>query len=416
MAHKYIFHALCAAAFVLLLAQPASAQRAAPAHAATSAPSTAAGAHSAAPTHDTLVPASIRYARPSFLRRIFIGKNYRHVWSAPVTVRIFRLKGDPRGRMVQKLGGGQQTKSLQMIDRDSTEWVLRTIDKTVDKAMEAEGIKSGFIKNVTQDMISAAQPYGALTAPPMARALGVVTADPVLVFVPADAGIGEHQDLFTGQLCLLEKREPVLLPTDDVEDTDTMLHDLKTGTMKIRFDAPMLLQARLLDMLLGDWDRHGGQWKWGYRDIAGTDSTYIYPIPVDHDQAFFHSTGALVPMVRPFTMKHLVGYDDDKLKLRGLNRKEWNFDKTLLGGLSEAQWRTGAQQFQQRLTDNVLVAAVRCLPPEIYEMEGEQLLRQLQTRRDEMGEAVMKYYAFLRKHEVKKPEAVVENTKIPKRG
>lgn len=371
----------------------------------------------AASAQDTLVPASTRYAKPNFLRRIFIGKNYRDIWSAPVTVRIFRLKGDPRGRIVRKLGGGQQTKSLQMIDRDSTEWVLRTIDKTVDKAMEAEGIKSGFIKNVTQDMISAAQPYGALTVPPMAKALGVLTADPVLVFVPADAGIGEHQDLFTGQLCLLEKREPVLLPTDDVEETDTMLRDLKAGTMKIRFDAPMLLQARLLDMLLGDWDRHGGQWKWGYRDIAANggsaDSTYIYPIPVDHDQAFFHSTGALVPLVRPFTMKHLVGYDDDKLKLRGLNRKEWDFDKTLLGGLSEAEWRMGIKTFQGKLTNNVLVAAVRRMPPEIYEMEGEQLLQQLQTRRDEMGEAVMKYYAFLREHEVKEPENVVENTKIP---
>lgn len=370
-----------------------------------------AAAQGAASAHDTLAPASTRYAKPNILERIFIGKNYRDVWSTPATVRTFRLTDDPLGRVVRKLGGGQQTKSLQMIDRDSTEWVLRTIDKTVDKAMEAEGIKSGFIKNVTQDMISAAQPYGALTVPPMAKALGVVTADPVLVYVPADAGIGEHQGLFTGQLCLLEKREPTLLPTDDVEDTDTMLRDLKS-VGRYRLDRPMLLQARLLDMLLGDWDRHGGQWKWGYRDIP-SDSFYIYPIPVDHDQAFFHSTGALVPMVRPFTMKHLVGYHDDRLKLKGLNRKEWDFDKTLLGGLTEAQWRAGVQRLQQKLTDNVLMAAVHRLPPEIYAMEGEHLLRQLKMRRNRMGKEAMNYYAFLQKHEVKEPENVVENTKIP---
>lgn len=366
---------------------------------------------SAAYAQDTLAPASNRYAKPNILRRIFVGKNYREVWKTPVTVRVFSPMKDSRRFTVKKLGGGMQTKSLQMVDADGEEWVLRTIDKTVDKALEAEGIKNGLVKVVTQDMISAAHPYGALTVPPMAKALGVVTADPVLVYVPANAGLGEHQNLFTGQLCLLEKREPTLLPTDDVEDTDTMLRDMKSGG-RYRLDKPMLLQARLLDMLVGDWDRHGGQWRWGYRDIAG-DSTYIYPIPVDHDQAFFHSTGALVPLVRPFTMKHLVGYDDDNLKLKGLNRKEWDFDKTLIGDLTEAQWRAGVQSFQQKLTDNVLVAAVRRLPPEIYEMQGEQLLRQLQTRRDEMGEAVMDYYAFLQQHEVKEPENVVENTKVP---
>jgi hypothetical protein len=273
--------------------------------------------------------------------------------------------------------------------------------------MEAEGIKSGFIKKVTQDMISAAQPYGALTVPPMAKALGVVTADPILVYVPADAGIGEHQDLFTGQLCLFEKREPKLKPVDKVEDTDTMLKDLKEGKKKFRFDAPMLLQARLLDMLIGDWDRHGGQWKWGYR-LLRRDSVYIYPIPVDHDQAFFHSTGALVPIVRLFTMKHLVGYDDDRLKLRGLNRKEWDFDKKLLGSLSEADWRAGVETFQQKLTDNVLIAAVRRLPAEIHESHGEQLLRTLKSRRNEMDDEVMKYYRFLQGHKVKEPEGAAK--------
>jgi len=361
---------------------------------------------------DTTVAASTRYQKPGLLKRMFVGKNYRDLWSLPVTVRVFRLREDPRRFTVKKLGGGMQTKSLQIVAADGEEWVLRTIDKTVDKALEAEGIKNGLVKTVTQDMISAAQPFGALTVPPMAQALGVITADPVLVYIPADAGLGEHQDVFTGQLCLLERREPRLLKTDKVEDTEELTEDMQKGEKKIRFDAEMLLQARLLDMLIGDWDRHGGQWKWGYRKLGG-DSLYIYPIPVDHDQAFFHSTGALVPMVRPFTMKHLVGYHADGRRTTTLNRKEWDFDKTLLGGLSEEAWRAGIQRFQAALTENVLVAAVRRLPREAQAAEGEDLLTKLRGRRDEMGDRAMDYFRFLQEYEIKEDAAVAQETKVP---
>jgi hypothetical protein len=276
--------------------------------------------------------------------------------------------------------------------------VLRTIDKTVDKAMEAEGIKSGFIKSVTQDMISAAQPYGALTVPPMAKALGLATSDPELVFVPDDPKLGEYRSVFANTMCLFELREPSLHPDDKVVSTEDMLKDMKQHK-DWPLDAKMLLQARLLDMLISDWDRHGGQWKWGYRKAGG--STKIYPIPVDHDQAFFHSSGILVPMVRPFTMKHIIGFREESRKLKALNRKEWDFDKKLLAGLTEADWRAGIQTFQSKLTDAVLLAAAQRLPKEVYNSYGQDLYEQLKSRRNTMDENAMKYFRFLQDYEAK---------------
>ena len=56
-----------------------------------------------------------------------------------------------------------------------------------------------------------------------------------------------------------------------------------------RIDEHEVLRARLLDMLVGDWDRHFDQFRWGTLD-TGKGKLY-YTIPRDRDQAYFYSDG-----------------------------------------------------------------------------------------------------------------------------
>ncbi len=340
---------------------------------------------------DTTAPASTRYADPNLLQQVFIGGNYRKTWSEPVSLPFFQLKTTHGGFKITELGGGMQTKSLRMLDPQGEEWALRTVDKDVAKAMDAEGIKSSFIRGITQDMISAAHPYGALITPPLTKALGILSTQPEVFFVPDDAAFGEYRTLFANKVCLLEKRAPVHTAGDKVIDTKKMYKHLKEGEYSL--DRRELLLARLLDMLIGDWDRHGDQWKW---EIAKTgDVKTIHPIPRDHDQALFHSSGLLIRMVRPFTLQHIIGYRKRSTKLKKLNRKEWYFDHSLLADYPEADWRAAIDFFQARLTDAVLHDAVKRLPPQIYARQGDWLYERLQSRRNTMMKGAMKYYRFL---------------------
>lgn len=341
---------------------------------------------------DTVAAASLRYAHPNPLQKIFIGGNYRKTWAMPVTLRIFRLKSEKGGFTIKALGGGMQTRSLRLEDKAGEQWVLRTVDKTVDKAMEAEGIHSPFIRAITQDMISAAHPYGALVVPPMAHALGVLSTEPEVFFVPDDPAFGQYQQLFANTVCLLEKREPTLDAKDKVKDTKALYKTLKKHP-DYRLETQTLLQARLLDMLIGDWDRHGDQWKWDYH--AQSNGVVIYPIPRDHDQAFFHSSGLLIRLVRPFALKHIIGYRKQLTAMKQLNRKEWYFDHSLLGTLTEQDWRNGIERFQKAITDDVLREAIKRLLPQVYASQGEWLYHRLQRRRNSMMKEVMKYYWFL---------------------
>ncbi len=365
-----------------------------------------------ATAQDTLAPASLRYERPGLIRRIFIGGNYRKTWETPVRVPLFQIAKTNGGYTAKKLGGGQQTKSLQIVDKSGNEFVLRTVDKTVKKALEAKKIKSKFIANITQDMISAANPYGALAVPPIARAVGVISTEPKLYYIRNSGVPGEYQSIFSGQMVLLEKRKPTLLPGDKLHDTKELLKDLEKGKKAIRLDLPMLLQARLVDMLIGDWDRHGGQWQWGYRKTG--DATYVYPVPEDHDQAFFHSNGTLVTLVRPFTMKHLVGFKPSLRRIRKLNRKEWDFDKVFIGQLSKAEWEAGILYFQEKVTDSVLREAVAQMPGETTSFSGQKLFQKLQGRRNTMLRDGLRYQHYLEKRPLPKLQEHAEEAREEK--
>lgn len=347
--------------------------------------------------------ASHHYEHPFFLEKILVGKNYRRIWAMPVHVPVFHAGREKGGLIPKEMGGGMQTKSLHLEDKSGRKWVLRSVDKTVDKAMQAQGIRNSYIRKFSQQMISAAQPYGPLTLKPMAEAIGVLNIQSEMFYVPDDPALGEYRSIFANSMCLLELEQPVFHRGDKVLSTDKLLRHLDKD---YHLDEKMMLQARLLDMLVGDWDRHGDQWKWEvHRQADG--SKVVYPIPRDHDQTYFNSTGLVFNIVRLFNMHTFVGFRRS-LKLTALNYKEWSFDKTMMKHLSEADWRDGVQAFVSKLTDEILATAVRQLPTEVYETRGDKLLRTLKARRDKMPDAVMHYYHFLQTHPEKVAKAAAD--------
>jgi hypothetical protein len=96
-------------------------------------------AGSIATADSVTVAASTRYKNPSFLKRLFLGTNYRTVWATPVSLPVFNLRQS--GLKIKEMGGGQQTKSLRLLDKSGHEWALRTIDKDVEKALPPPAAK-----------------------------------------------------------------------------------------------------------------------------------------------------------------------------------------------------------------------------------------------------------------------------------
>lgn len=332
--------------------------------------------------------ASSKYAYPSLVSRFMLGSNYRKEWQTPVKLPVFHMKA--LGLSIKELGGGQQTTSLQLTDADGREWSLRSVDKDVKKALP-ENMRKGFILNITQQIISAAHPYVPLTVPPLAAKMNVIVAKPVIYFVPDDPAFGEFRPLFANTVCLLEEREPTP-DHSDTKSTEKLLDKIFEKNNDL-IDQKAVLRARLLDMLIGDWDRHSEQWRWAERKEG--KQSYFYPIPRDRDQAYFYSDGMFVRAMQVMVLKHLVSYNDDLEKIRSFNYKSWPFDRLMLNALTKQDWINAIKEVQAELTDEVIHDAFKKLPPEIYAIRGASLDRKFTGRRDNLMEKGMKYYRFL---------------------
>ena len=336
------------------------------------------------------VPASTQYENLNFIKRIFLGKNYREEWSVPVKMPVLDIKTAHGGLTPTELGGGQQTKSLRLKDKNGKEYSLRSVDKDVEKAVQPH-LRKTFVKKLVQDMVSASHPYAALTVPELATAAGIVSPHPKLYFVPDDPALGKYREMFANTVCMLEEREPTP-DGSEAEDTEEMMKELMKDNDNIVMQE-QVLRARLLDMLIADWDRHIDQWKWGETDSANKKAFYV--IPRDRDFAYFNSAGVLVTVMSWTSLPHMRGFTPESKGLKKLNKKTWFFDHNFLNELDAEDWQRIITAFQLSITDSVISEAIRRMPPETYAIRGKEIEDKLKSRRDGLLKNGMKYYDYL---------------------
>jgi hypothetical protein len=330
------------------------------------------------------------YDKVSKAHRLFLGESYRKLWATPVKMRVFHLAKEKGGLKILQRGGGMQTKSLRLEDANGKEWVIRTIQKYPEKVLPPT-LRETVAATIIQDQISAEHPFSAITVPPLAQALGVPHANPEIVYIPDDPAFGEYQKDFANQVFLFEEREPL-----DAKKTDNTLK----AQEKLQEDndnsvnQTTVLKARLLDMLLGDWDRHEDQWRW--ERTKGKNGTVYEPVPRDRDQVFY-STSVVVPWLvsRYILMSKFQSYEDH---IRSINR--WNlnaryFDRYFLNGLNQQDWETQIDLVQKTLTDELITKSVKLMPADIYKLCGPEITKKLIARRNMLKTQALKYYRFL---------------------
>jgi len=337
-----------------------------------------------------VVPVNKHYNEVSGFRKFLFGKNYRQEWATPVQLKVFDIEKTKGGFEIDRLGGGKQTKSLKLKGKDGKKWSLRTVDKDPEGAVP-EALRGTIAQGIVQDMISAQHPFGALMVPPLAQAVNVVHATPDFYFVPDDPALGEYQLVFANKVVSLEQDEPTPDETD-TKSTSKIISKIIDNS-KNHIDQQQVLRARLLDMLIGDFDRHFDQWKFGSTD-TGAGKLY-YPVPKDRDQAFFNSNGIVVQAASLSALPFLTGFKDHYINIKWFNWVERYFDRIFMNNLDGNQWQQIVHDFQNNLTDSVIHESVKQLPPEVYKLDSAVLTKKLQSRVKLLDKAAMKYYDFL---------------------
>lgn len=336
------------------------------------------------------------------LHKFFFGAHHRNLWTTPITVPLLNLGTFAGGLTPIKRGGGFQTKSLRFRDANGIQWQFRSIDKDPSKVLPGE-LQQTIAKNIIQDQVSSSHPYSALVVKRLAAALGILHAEPILAVLPDDPRLGEYRTDFGGMFGLIEERptdgpddEPGFAGSEKIGDSSELFEELDQDNDDL-VNPRAFLTARLLDIFVGDWDRHVDQWRWARFKEDGKG--VWYPIPRDRDQAFAYFDGLFPSLTdKRWVVRQMEGYNKDKPDVISLTHSGRHLDRRILSRLAEDEWRHVTKEAVSKLTDAVLDEAVRNLPPEVYTIDGAKLLGRLKSRRDHLPEASDQFYKYLARY------------------
>jgi Omp85 superfamily domain len=333
--------------------------------------------------------------RAGSVHRFLLGDDYRKLWTTPIEVPELDMRAFAGGLRPVRRVGGQQTHGLAMEGADGRAYTFRGLDKDPTEILPPE-LHGTFVDRLFQDQIASSFPGGMVAVAPLMQAAGVLHTEPMLVVLPDDSLLGEFRPDFAGLLGTFEEypragsdgSSGCFGATEIINGAEMwkrMDEDPST-----RPDSRAFLTARLVDLLIGDWDRHRGQWRWA--KLPGDEQWQ--PIPEDRDQAFVRFEGLVVSAGR-MQLPQFVSFEK---KYPGIDGLTWNGrdgDRRILVDLEKPVWDEVARDLQARITDAVIADAVARIPAAYRAIEGADLEATLQSRRDQLTEVTDRFYRFL---------------------
>ncbi|MGB3541316.1 hypothetical protein, partial [Rubrivirga sp.] len=340
------------------------------------------------------------------LTRFFAGAGYRDAWKTPVGLPVLDMGAVGGGLTPLRASGGNQTTGLRLQGEDGHVYEVRLIEKGGTGGLP-EPLRDGFAGDLVLDLRSAALPYAAVVAADLAASAGLYAPQPQVLFVPDDPRLGVYRETFGGKVALFEVR-----PDDDMSDLEgwTEVTDvISSGKLREeladdqdhRVDQRAFFRARLLDLMVSDWDRHAGQWRWAAFEPGELDPTLegdaatkgkVYqPIPRDRDWAFYDLGGVAQRALFQFDRRYQP-FGEGYGSILGLTANARGQDRRFMSEITRDDALMIADDLGARLTDAAIDRAIDKIPDEIRAEVGDEWRTGLVNRRNDLGYAAERLY------------------------
>lgn len=340
------------------------------------------------------------------------GQHYRDVYGTPITAPVADLTTLKGGLTPTISGGGNQSMSLRLVDKEGKEYVMRGVRKSVSRFVQTAVFKDQYVMNSFEntwaerfiyDFYTTSHPYTPFILDGLADKIGMYHTNPELYYVPKQTTLGRFNDKYGDELYMIEERpssgyedEASFGNTKAIVSTTDVIAKLRKDE-KYTVDQQAYMRARIFDMLIGDWDRHGDQWRWS--EFTEGDKIVYRPVPRDRDQAFAKIDGALLSLIKKLPpLRHMQNYTEDFANPRWINKTAFPLDQYLLKGTSEEDWLTETRDIVSKLDDVALDDAFNRLPKEVQTKEIEDIKRIFKARRGKIEQFIPKYYKQLREY------------------
>lgn len=336
--------------------------------------------------------------KKSGFHRFLFGNHYRKYYSLPIEAKTATLDTLKGGLKPIREGGGHQSVSLRLVDSQKREYVMRALKKSATQFIQSVVFKDQYVVNDFQDtyaedflldFYTTSHPYTPFAVGNLAEKIRLAHTNPLLYYIPKQNALKEFNSNFGDALYMVEER-PANNHIDaksfgkpgDIISTDDMMKNLHKDEKYI-VDEKEYIKARLFDMLIGDWDRHEDQWRWGeYKE----EGKVIYkPIPRDRDQAFTKYDGNLLSILMNIpALRHMRTFKKKIDNVKWLNREPYPLDLAFVKISDKKDWIAQAKYIQDHLSDDDIDRAFDNLPNEVKDATLDEIKEKLKSRKREL--------------------------------
>lgn len=352
----------------------------------------------------------------SRFHRFLWGDRYRKYYGMPITAPTVDLDTLFGGVKVVKKGGGHQSLSLRLENKEGKQYIMRALEKSAESYLQFI-VKEDFIMGRTEglapnrilkDFYTGDHPFASFTVAKLADAIGVYHTNPVLYYIPKQETLGRFNDTLGNQLFMIEEHagdghgDQKSFGYSNTLISTAKLIENRSSDEKYSVDTDAYIRARLFDMLIGDWDRHNDQWRWAeFKDKENGNLVYR-PVPRDRDQVYsIMGDGFLMGFATRAipSLKLMEGFHHEIRSVKGFNSSPNTFslDKYLLPETYEVDWIKQAVFIQKHISPKVIDDAFLDFPKEAQDDTAEDIKEILLARKRNLQETAKTYFGIISK-------------------
>ncbi|MEO2063656.1 MAG: metallophosphatase [Christiangramia sp.] len=346
------------------------------------------------------------------LYRAIWGEHYRPLYSREFEFPVLYLDTIPGNLEVLGAGGGHQSRSLGFKDDEDHEYTLRALKKSALQYLQTSVVTTHYVEDFlentvaeryVQDFYTTAFPYGTFPAGRLMDEVGIYHPDSKLYYVPKQEALGIFNQEYGDELYMWEehvggenKDLEVFGKPDDILNTADLFKEIRESK-DAYIDEDLFIRARLLDMLMGDWDRHDGQYEWAEFEDENGKKKYL-PIAKDRDQVFPKNDGFALSLLKlgfP-QFRALENYTDMVKHPKWFNTAAYSIDEAFIRNASWEDWQEQVNYIQEHITDDAIENAFAVLPEGIQnDSYTAQIKETLKARRGNLEKIAREYYKHL---------------------
>jgi hypothetical protein len=323
--------------------------------------------------------------------RYWFGDGYRKAWTTPVALPVLDLKAEAGGLTPLAQVGGFQTEGLAMKGADGRGYTFRKLEKHPERVLPKEWQDSE-LRAIAIDQTAAAHPAATVIIGALAQSVGIPFYGSRLAVMPDDPALGKFKETFGGTVGTFDEYiTPGYQGITEIVSSFDMWQKWREGGPENRVDSRAFLKARLFDLVVGNWDRHQGQWRW-----ARIPARPLWvPLPEDADQAFTRYEGKFMGAARLVAPRFMRYSGEYPKRMEGLTTNNYDVTRWLLADVEWPTFEEVARELAAQMTDAAIDEAMRRMPPEWYAVDGAQMTKDLRQRRDGIVAFARRFYLHL---------------------